>query len=136
MLGMQVLGLSTPRPHAGKALPSRLHVLHGSRVMECLFESSPDYAGVTGLFPVATTAHEAATTAAVIISFASGSRALTAGGDAKAPSLCARAFSLTGACIFIIQEQPPAGAHSLATDMGSLGFTEVPYTLNASQLCC
>ena len=87
MLGMQVLGLSTPRAHAGKALPSRLHALHGSRVMECLFESSPDYAGVTGLFPVAMTAHEGATTAAVIISFAAGSRALTAGGDARAVNL-------------------------------------------------
>ena len=88
VLGMQVLGLSTPRAHAVKALPRRLHVLHGSRVMECLFESSLDYAGVTGLFPVAMTAHEGATTAAIIISFASGSRALTAGGDAEAFILC------------------------------------------------
>ena len=102
MLGMQVLGVSIPHPHAGKALPSRLHVLHGARVMERLFESSPDYAGVTGLFPVATTAQEGATTAAVIISFASGSRALTAGRDARAPSLSASAFCLTGARIFII----------------------------------
>ena len=106
MLGMQVLGLSVPRSHAGEALPSRLHVLHGARVMECLFESLPDYAGVTGLFPVATTAQEGATTAAVIISFASGSRALTAGGDARAPILCASAFSLTSTCNLLSQVRP------------------------------
>ena len=101
MWGMQVLGLSTRRSHADKALPSRPHVLHGSRVMECLFESSPDYAGVTGLFTVAMTAHEGATTAAVIISFASGSRALTAGGDGRVPTIYASTFSLTGTCTML-----------------------------------
>ena len=110
MLSAQVLGLSTHRSSAGKALPGRLHVLHGSRVMDCLFESAPDYAGVTGLFPVATTVQEGATTAAVIISFASGSRALTAGGAAGDPSLRASTFSLTSACTVAIPSLSLAGA--------------------------
>lgn len=59
-------------------------MLHGSRIMDCLFESSPDYAGVTGLFPVSLTPHDD-TSSAVIISFASGSRALTTGGPASKP---------------------------------------------------
>ena len=135
MLRMQVLGLSTPCSHAGKALPSRLHVLHGSRVMDCLFESSPDYAGVTGLFPIAMTPHEGATTAAVIISFASGSRALTAGGDARAPDLCTRAFFVAHACILAIPGLPLVVVHALLDIMCSSGLTAAPYSLSALSPC-
>ena len=79
-----MLGLSKRQSFTSMPLPSKVHVLHGSRMMDCLFESSPDYAGVTGLFPVSLTPHDDIS-AAVIISFASGSRALTTGVPASIP---------------------------------------------------
>lgn len=75
---VQVLALSQRQSYTDEPIPSKLHMLHGSRVMDCLYESSPDYAGVTGLFPVSLNTQDDMT-AAVVISFASGSRALTTG---------------------------------------------------------
>ena len=79
-----MLGLSKRQSFTSIPFPSKVHMLHGSRIMDCLFESSPDYAGVTGLFPVSLTPHDD-TSSAVIISFASGSRALTTGAPASKP---------------------------------------------------
>lgn len=76
---VQVVGLSPGLFSAKEPIPGQVHVLHGSRVMNCLYKSVPDYGGVTGLFPVSLTLQEDDATAAVVISFASGSRALTTG---------------------------------------------------------
>ena len=75
---VQVVGLSPGVSGADEAVPGQVHLLHGSRVADCLYESPPEYPGVTGIFPVSLTSQDD-TTAAVVISFASGSRALTTG---------------------------------------------------------
>ena len=85
MAFVQVLGLSPGLFTAKEPIPGQVHVLHGSRVMNCLHKSAPDYAGVTGLFPVSLTLQEEDATVAVVISFASGSRALTTGVAAHTP---------------------------------------------------
>ena len=86
MTCVQVVGLSPGRSCTREPTPGQVHVLHASRVMDCLYESPPDYAGVTGLFPVSLTSQDDAT-AAVVISFASGSRALTTGLHCMLPLL-------------------------------------------------
>lgn len=55
-----------------------LHVLHSSEVVDTLFQSGPDYEGVTGLWSIPLRPAEVCS-AFIIISFASGSRAMTAG---------------------------------------------------------
>ena len=74
----QVVGLSCRPSRTNEPVPAYVHVLHGSRVTDCLYESAPEYTGVTGLFPASLTSQDDATVA-VVISFASGSRALTTG---------------------------------------------------------
>lgn len=87
---MQVVGLSSGLSGTNESSPGQVHLLHGSRVVDCLYESPPEYPGVTGIFPVSLTSQDD-TTAAVIISFASGSRALTTG-LALHPSPCPREY--------------------------------------------
>ncbi len=78
LASVQVIGLSPGVFRANETTPGQVHLLHGSRVVDCLYESPPEYPGVTGIFPVSLTSQDD-TTAAVVISFASGSRALTTG---------------------------------------------------------
>lgn len=58
--------------------PGALHVLHGTQVLDTLLMSPPEYQGVTGLWSIPV-APSVATSALVVISFASGSRAMAAG---------------------------------------------------------
>ena len=76
---MQVYAISG-KGHPGS--PGALHVLHGCQVMDMLFKSPAEYQGVTGLWSVPVAPADI-TSALVIISFTSGSRAMTAG--AKTP---------------------------------------------------
>lgn len=71
---VQVYAVSGTSPTASGSL----HVLHGSQVVDTLFQSAPDYQGVTGLWAIPMTPTEVCA-ALIIISFASGSRAMTAG---------------------------------------------------------
>lgn len=58
--------------------PSALHVLHGCQVLDMLFKSPAEYEGVTGLWSIPIGPADI-TSALVVMSFASGSRAMTAG---------------------------------------------------------
>lgn len=71
---MQVYAVSGTSPTSAGSL----HVLHGSEVVDTLFQSGPDYEGVTGLWSIPLRPAEVCS-AFIIISFASGSRAMTAG---------------------------------------------------------
>ncbi len=57
-----------------------VHVMHDGLVVESLFRSPAIYQGVTGLWSIPFTPADASS-ALIIISFASGSRAMTAGED-------------------------------------------------------
>jgi hypothetical protein len=62
----------------GRAGTGALHVLHGSHATELLYAGEPSRQGITGLWSLPAAPGEAAA-ALVVISFASGSRAMTAG---------------------------------------------------------
>lgn len=55
-----------------------VRVMHGGLVVESLFTSPANYEGVTGLWSIPFAPSDASS-ALIIISFASGSRAMTAG---------------------------------------------------------